>query len=140
MSLPNDTPVSSGRSENMRRVRRKNTAPEMTLRRLLHSRGWRYRTHMKELPGTPDIVFTRKRKAIFVHGCFWHGHQGCSRGSLPKTRLAFWSTKIASNQERDRRKEEALSAAGWHYLVVWQCQLGNLPKLLSELEQFLNRR
>jgi DNA mismatch endonuclease (patch repair protein) len=131
-------PVTAARSENMRRIRSKNTAPEMVVRRLLHNRGWRYRTHLKGLPGTPDIVFTSRKKAIFVHGCFWHGHAGCRLASLPKSRAEFWERKIRATQERDRKKEDALAAEGWSVLSIWQCQLSDTAKLLSKLENFLH--
>lgn len=122
----------------MGRVRGKDTGPEMLVRRLLHSNGWRYRVHVKGLPGTPDIAFIRRKKAVFVHGCFWHGHQGCRRASVPKSRREFWEQKIRATQERDRNKESALLADGWSVLSVWQCQLGNPAKLLTHLENFLS--
>lgn len=120
----------------MRAVRRRDTAPEMTVRRLLHRRGWRYRLHRKDLPGSPDIVFTRLRKAIFVHGCFWHGHE-CSKGRQPKTRQAFWSAKIADNRARDKRAEDALHALGWETLIIWQCELRDKDAALMKLEEYL---
>lgn len=132
-----EPPVTAARSENMRRVRRQNTGPELAVRQLLHSQGWRYRIHVRGLPGTPDIVFPSRKKAIFVHGCFWHGHDGCRFARLPKTRSAFWERKISANKERDRAKEAALTEAGWTVLAVWQCQLKEPVGLLSELESFL---
>lgn len=136
MSL-SEPPVTSARSENMRRVRSRNTAPELAVRKLLHSRGWRYRIHVRSLAGTPDIVFPGRRKAIFVHGCFWHGHDGCRLARLPQIRSAFWGQKIGANRVRDRAKENALTEAGWAVLSVWQCQLKDPAALLSELESFL---
>lgn len=121
----------------MARVRSKDTRPELLVRRLLHSRGWRYRIHIRNLPGTPDIAFIKRKKAIFVHGCFWHGHTGCPLASLPKSRLEFWTRKIRATQDRDRAKEDALIRRGWSVLTVWQCQLSDIGKLLSSLENFL---
>jgi len=110
------------RSRQMSRIRGKNTAPEWVVRRALYGMGVRYRLHRKDLPGTPDIVVGRLRAAIFVHGCYWHRHPGCKRATTPSTRREFWETKFAANVARDRRKEEALEAAGWRVLVIWECE------------------
>jgi DNA mismatch endonuclease, patch repair protein len=120
----------------MRAVRQRNTAPELTVRRMLHARGWRYRLHRKDLPGSPDLVFPSRRKAIFVHGCFWHGHD-CRAGRAPKTREAFWSAKLRNNRDRDRRAEDALRELGWEPIVVWQCELKQPEVALRRLEEFL---
>lgn len=138
-ALSTEPPVTPQRSRLMSRVRQRHTHPEMLVRRLLHSRGWRYRTHLKPLPGTPDIVFTKRRKAIFVHGCFWHGHQGCRLAKTPQTRSEFWAHKIDANRTRDKRKEQELLSAGWKVITVWQCQLSNPDILLAELELFLRQ-
>lgn len=109
------------RSRVMKAVRRKDTAPEMIVRRTLHSMGYRFRLHAKELLGTPDIVFRPRRKAIFVHGCFWHGHD-CRASLKPSSRTEFWGPKISRNVERDRDRIEKLREAGWKVLVVWECE------------------
>lgn len=132
-----DKGISPERSALMRTVRRRDTAPEMIVRRMLHSRGWRYRLHRKGLPGTPDIVFPSRRKALFVHGCFWHAHD-CRLGRAPKTRDEFWSPKRKSNRARDDQAMTALRAIGWDALVIWQCQLkGDLQTTLHNIEKFL---
>jgi DNA mismatch endonuclease (patch repair protein) len=121
----------------MSRVGSKNTTPELAVRRILFSMGFRYRLHDKRLPGRPDIVFRGRRKAIFVNGCFWHGHEGCRYGRLPKSRVEFWTDKISRNRERDRQNEESLREAGWRSLTVWQCELKNIDELAKRLYDFL---
>jgi DNA mismatch endonuclease (patch repair protein) len=111
------------RSTLMSTVRAENTAPEMLLRSALHRAGYRYSLHRKDLPGKPDVVFTSRRKIVFIHGCFWHGHQNCNQGRLSKSNRPFWSDKIAKNRARDRRATEDLIAAGWQVHVVWSCSL-----------------
>jgi DNA mismatch endonuclease, patch repair protein len=106
----------------MRRVKHRDTAPELLLRRALHSRGLRFRLHDRRLPGRPDIVLPKWRAVIFVHGCFWHGHD-CKRGALPRSNLAFWSEKIANNIRRDTAQLDALRAGGRRIVIVWQCAL-----------------
>lgn len=134
-----DTLSREDRSRRMSRVRGKNTKPEMVVRRLLHGMGYRYRLHRKDLPGRPDIVFVAARKVIFVHGCFWHRHEGCSLARLPKTRLDFWRPKLEANRLRDIECEEALRLEGWQVLVVWECELKprELPSLAERLATFL---
>lgn len=105
--------------------------PELVVRSYLHRRGLRFRLHRRDLPGRPDIVLPAYRVAILVHGCFWHGHAGCKRASLPKTRVSFWAEKIAANRERDARSIRALEALGWRPLIVWECEIG--PAMLDEL-------
>ncbi len=107
---------------NMRRISSGNTKPEMMIRQGLHSRGFRFRLHCRNLPGRPDIVFPRYRAVIMVHGCFWHGHD-CPHFKLPATRPEFWSAKIFGNKRRDARALKNLAAAGWRALVVWECAL-----------------
>lgn len=105
----------------MARVRAKDTKPELALRRALHAAGLRFRLHAKELPGRPDVVFRPAKLAIFVHGCFWHGH-GCARAREPATRREYWGPKLAANRARDARDEAALRAAGWTVLTLWECE------------------
>jgi DNA mismatch endonuclease, patch repair protein len=109
------------RSEMMSRIGSRNTAPEMLVRRGLHRLGFRFRLHRKDLPGRPDVVLPRHRAAIFVHGCFWHGHKGCPYFRLPKTNTDFWKGKIARNAERDAEAVARLVAQGWRVLTVWEC-------------------
>ncbi|WP_337170887.1 DNA mismatch endonuclease Vsr [Gemmatimonas aurantiaca] len=124
------------RSERMASIRNKNTGPELTVRRLVHRLGYRYRLHSPQLPGHPDIVFTKRRKIIFVHGCFWHQH-GCGKYKMPRTRSAFWGAKLGRNRQRDREVRRRLGALGWKILVVWECQIKNLVRLEERLDTFL---
>nr|WP_323873615.1 DNA mismatch endonuclease Vsr [Roseomonas mucosa] len=130
----------------MSRVAQKNTKPEMIVRSLAHGLGYRFRLHRSDLPGTPDIVFPRLRKAIFVHGCFWHRHPGCRLASTPKSRPEFWEPKFRANVERDHRKEEQLRKAGWDVETIWECEtrdpgrlMERLKATLSEGEKFLSK-
>jgi DNA mismatch endonuclease (patch repair protein) len=133
-----DTLSPAQRSERMARVRSKDTRPEMIVRRTAHAMGYRYRLHDRRVPGSPDMVFRRRRKVIFVHGCFWHGHD-CKLGARPpKSRIEFWSTKIAGNRRRDERTLEELQKAGWQSLVIWECQLGKKEWLLRILGAYLD--
>lgn len=128
------------RSRIMRAVPQKNTAPELLLRKALHRLGYRYRLHIRSLPGTPDIVFPGSRVAVFVHGCFWHRHSGCKRASTPLSNRRFWEDKFAANVVRDRRNEEELATAGWTVVVVWQCQIEHsLPDVVSAVERMLGK-
>jgi DNA mismatch endonuclease (patch repair protein) len=111
------------RSRIMRAVGRTNTKPELIVRRVLHAMGLRFRLHRKDLPGTPDIVLPRHRTVIFVHGCFWHRHEGCSKASTPKTRPEFWNTKFEQNVRRDQRNVQALVSRGWDVVTVWECEV-----------------
>jgi DNA mismatch endonuclease (patch repair protein) len=120
----------------MQQVKGKNTQPEKVVRSLLHRLGYRFRLHRKDLPGTPDIVFPSRRLALFVHGCFWHGH-GCRIGRLPKSRLDYWQPKIEANRVRDRRKETELIVAGWRVAEVWQCELADGDALIDRLREIL---
>lgn len=121
-----------GLSERMGRIRSRDTTPELIVRRTLWRLGYRYRLHVKNLPGTPDIVFTRRRKVVFVHGCFWHQH-GCSLTNLPKTNVGYWHPKLYRNVERDSAVILQLEQAGWSVLVVWECEsaLEDLPERLQ---------
>ena len=123
---------------NMSRIRGKNTKPEMTLRHGLHAKGLRFRLHRKDLPGRPDLVFISWRKVIFVHGCFWHMHD-CRWGRVtPATNSDFWKNKRKGNCDRDIKAMEALTAAGWQTLVVWECETKNMEPLQAKLEAFLS--
>lgn len=127
------------RSAVMRAVRGTDTKPEMTVRRLVHALGYRYRLHMRALPGAPDLAFASRKKVIFVHGCFWHRH-ACEAGrSTPASKVDYWQAKFAANQRRDRRHRRQLQALGWKVLVVWECQLGprKLERLRARIERFL---
>ena len=107
----------------MSRIRSKATKPEMLVRRWLWAHGYRYRLNVKSVPGKPDIVMRRYRTAIFVNGCFWHGHEGCSKFVMPKSNTAFWEAKIARNRKRDRQNYDILLQNGWQVIVLWECQL-----------------
>jgi DNA mismatch endonuclease, patch repair protein len=113
----------------MSRVRGKNTAPEILLRSALHRAGYRYSLHRKDLPGKPDIVFASRRKIVFIHGCFWHGHENCNQGRPSKSNQAFWADKLEKNRARDRRVIDDLKAAGWQVHVVWSCSLRSARKI-----------
>lgn len=111
------------RSELMSHIRSVNTKPEVALRRALWRRGFRYRVNVKNLPGSPDIVLSKHRTVVFVHGCFWHGHNGCKEYTVPKTNTQFWVNKVARNQERDQEVWRKLEAKGWSVVIVWECEL-----------------
>ena len=132
-----DTLTARQRSELMGRIRSKDTKPEMRVRRLAHAMGYRYRLHVAHLPGSPDLVFGPRHKTIFVHGCFWHQHPGCSANRRPKTHRTFWWDKLDRNVERDRRNNTALRADGWSVLVIWECETKNLPELADRIREFL---
>lgn len=133
-----DTMLPEERSERMALVRSVDTKPEMAVRRLVHSMGYRYRLHCSDLPGKPDLVFRSRRAVIFVHGCFWHRHRDCSLARLPKSRIEFWTAKLEGNRERDARKINALKEAGWRMFVVWECELKNMEALAERLQWFLD--
>ncbi|WNK01246.1 DNA mismatch endonuclease Vsr [Thalassospiraceae bacterium LMO-JJ14] len=132
-----DTLTPKQRSERMARIRAQDTKPEMVVRRIIHSHGYRFRLHAKELPGKPDIVLRPRKKAIFVHGCFWHRHPNCSLARLPKSRLDFWEPKLEQNRKRDLKNQCELKILGWDFLVVWECELGDMNALKSRLLDFL---
>jgi DNA mismatch endonuclease (patch repair protein) len=128
------------RSEIMRRVRSTDTAPELVVRKLAHSLGFRYRLHRKDLPGKPDLVFSGKKKVIFVHGCFWHGHK-CKRGNrLPKENREYWKKKINANVKRDKSHVEELSKEGWSVLTIWECEMKDQDALAHKIIEFLIER
>ena len=131
----NETPES--RSRIMRAVKGRDTSLEMTIRSLIFSMGYRYRLHRKDLPGKPDLVFPSRRKVLFIHGCFWHGHD-CKRGArVPKTNREYWEKKIARNQVRDAKNKAALQSLGWDVLIIWECQVKEAAALKERLVQFL---
>lgn len=134
-----DTRTPEQRRRIMQAVKSENTGPELVVRRLLHGMGYRYRLHRRELPGKPDIVFLSRRKAIFVHGCFWHGHD-CPKGRLPKSRLDYWQMKLDKNRERDRTKAEELQKLGWSVLTIWQCETSDLEGLSIRLQDFVGKK
>ena len=137
-----DTLSPHERSERMSRVRNKNTKPEMIVRRLTHSLGYRYRLHGHKLPGRPDMVFAGRKKVIFVHGCFWHRHdeQNCPLTRWPKSRLEFWVPKLEKNKQRDADNQEKLLDLGWRFLIMWECQVKDTEKLMSSVVDFLEDR
>lgn len=132
-----DTLTKKERSEVMSRVRHRDTKPEWAVRRLVHRFGYRYRLHARHLPGKPDLVFGPKRKAIFVHGCFWHRHPRCKLARLPKSRRDFWIPKLEANRERDLRNQQELRALGWAFVVVWECEIKDTKTLERRLKSFL---
>ncbi len=129
--------TSEQRSRNMARVKGRDTGPERLVRSLLHRMGYRFRLHRADLPGKPDIVLPRHRRAIIVNGCFWHGHPGCKRASRPSTNREFWDKKIDGNMARDARNLEALCADGWKVLVIWQCETRDRQALQERLARFM---
>lgn len=127
-------PISSSRSRNMAAIRGKDTLPELNVRRMIHGLGLRFRLHRRDLPGRPDIVLPRHRTVVFVHGCFWHRHEGCRYTTTPKTRLEFWQAKFDENVARDYRNRIALAGMGWRVLVVWECELRDAETLRERLK------
>jgi DNA mismatch endonuclease (patch repair protein) len=123
----------------MSRIRSRDTAPEKAVRSLLHRLGFRFRLHPQRLPGKPDIVLTRHRTAVFVHGCFWHRHPGCRCATTPGTRTAWWLAKFARNVARDTAVRSALRAAGWRVVVVWECELRDPARLATRFKRLLLR-
>jgi DNA mismatch endonuclease (patch repair protein) len=121
----------------MARVRGKNTQPELIVRKLVFAAGYRYRLHVRGLPGSPDLVFPSRKKVIFVHGCFWHRHDNCQRASTPKSRVEFWNEKFERNKRRDKSTLETLIQTGWQVHVVWECELSNREDLEKKLRSFL---
>ena len=125
------------RSWLMSRVKGRDTTPELAVRSMLHALGYRYRLYRKDLPGKPDIVFGPRKKVVFIHGCFWHGHN-CRKGRLPKSNAAFWGSKIDTNKKRDRKRLTQLRALGWKVLVIWQCQLKDPLAVRRRIVDFLD--
>ncbi len=125
----------------MSKISGKNTKPEITIRKIAHSLGYRFRLHKKDLPGKPDIVFPRYKKVIFVNGCFWHGHKNCTRSKLPTTNKKFWKEKIEGNKKKDICNYRNLKKLDWDYLIIWQCEIkvGNRNKLENKIQKFLDK-
>jgi DNA mismatch endonuclease (patch repair protein) len=121
----------------MRNIRSVDTKPEVMVRSTLHRMGYRFRLHVKDMPGRPDIVLPRHGKVVFVHGCFWHQHSGCREGRLPGTRQDYWAPKLARNIERDSEHRRKLQMLGWKSLVIWECELNNLKRLEAKLAEFI---
>ena len=126
------------RSEIMGRVRATDTKPELEVRKVTHGLGYRFRLHGDRLPGRPDLVFPRHRKVIFVHGCFWHGHDRCSKAAIPVTNREFWERKLTRNRERDQENITALATAGWRSLVIWECETKDRERLAAVVHDFLD--
>lgn len=130
--------VDPARSRNMAAIRSRDTAPELLVRKQLFARGFRYRIHVRELPGSPDLVFPKHRAVVLVHGCFWHRHHGCRFFQLPKTRPEFWDQKLTANAVRDQRDIEKLRSLGYRVGVVWECATrADMASVVRQLEQFL---
>lgn len=125
------------RSWIMSRIKGRNTRPELLVRRFLHALGFRYSLHTPKLPGRPDLAFSCLGKVIFVNGCFWHGHQGCTNWRMPESNQSYWQAKIEKNQRRDARNLRALRSARWQALTVWECELSNPMKLIPKIVRFL---
>lgn len=134
-----DTISKSRRSWNMSRIRGKDTSPEIAVRSTLHRLGFRFRLHVRDLPGRPDIVLPRFRTVVFVHGCFWHRHKRCRFAYTPKSRTAFWTAKFAENVARDIVSKKALESMGWRVLIVWECQVKEPPCLPKSIVRSLER-
>lgn len=133
-----DTVSKEKRSAIMRAVKSKDSQAELSVRRLLHRAGFRYRLHVAALPGKPDLVFPARKKAIFIHGCFWHLHKHCRAARRPSSNIEYWESKLKRNAERDRENRKKLKALGWKTLVVWECEIKNPDAVFSALTHFLN--
>lgn len=133
--FPKNAVIDARVSERMRHIRSKDSKPELRVRQMLHRMGYRFRLHRRSLPGTPDIVLPRFKLAVFVHGCFWHQHEGCRHSKIPKLRVDYWLPKLTRTQKRDKEARAQLDELGWRSLVVWECEtvsLDNLGAMLSE--------
>ena len=130
--------VSEKRSKNMSAIKSKNTKPEIAVRKLLHSMGYRFRLHRKDLPGSPDIVLPKYKTVIFVHGCFWHRHENCKYASTPKTRQEFWNEKFETNIERDLQIQEKIKNTDWRSVVIWECETKNIDNLKGRIIDIFN--
>lgn len=127
------------RSWNMSRIKSRDTAPELAVRRALHGMGYRFRLHRRDLPGRPDIVLPKYRIAILVHGCFWHRHLACTDCSNPRTRRQYWGPKLLGNRKRDMRNRRSLRRLGWKPIVIWECQTKNTERLTANIARKLSR-
>jgi DNA mismatch endonuclease, patch repair protein len=135
-----DTVSPSRRSQIMAGIGQRHTQPELAVRHLAHALGLRFRLHRRDLPGSPDLVFPKLRLALFVHGCFWHHHEGCRRAAVPKTREEYWKTKFKKNAERDLRNLHDLEERGWRAAVIWECELRAPASVLKRLEELTGWR
>jgi DNA mismatch endonuclease (patch repair protein) len=124
----------------MSRITSKDTAPEVIFRRLIHRAGFRYRLHVKTLPGKPDLVLKKYRTVVFIHGCFWHGHEGCKRGNMPKTNKKYWKNKIERNIARDKKNVKILKRSGWNVFIVWECELKEPENVLKKFHRFIKTK
>lgn len=132
-----DAAITEGTRRSMRANRAKNTRPEVAVRRLLHRLGYRFRLHDRTLPGTPDLVFSKRRAVVQVHGCFWHQHPGCQHATMPRARADYWGPKLARNAARDQANAVRLGALGWRLEIVWECELRDEAALAARLARFL---
>ena len=130
--------VSEQRSRNMSAIKSKNTKPEIKVRKILHSMGYRFRLHSKDLPGSPDIVLPKYKTVIFVHGCFWHRHENCKYSSTPKTRKEFWNKKFTENKKRDSEIQEKIKILDWRSVVIWECETKNIENLRDKIIDVFN--
>ncbi len=130
--------VSEQRSRNMSAIKSKNTKPEIKVRKILHSMGYRFRLHSKGLPGSPDIVLPKYKTVIFVHGCFWHRHENCKYASTPKTRQEFWENKFNANKIRDQKILKEIKSLGWKFIIIWECEARNIQSIEEKIKRFLN--
>lgn len=137
--MPPDRLTPAERSKVMSRVHSRDTGPERAVRRLLTSMGYRYRLHYRRVPGNPDIALPGRRRAIWVHGCFWHQHPGCPRATIPKSREEFWIPKLSGNRKRDLVVQAEAEKQGWDTFIVWECELRELERVMERLREFLER-
>jgi len=128
------------RSRNMAAIRSKNMKPELAVRSLVHNLGFRFRLHKKELPGKPDLVFSSLKKAIFVHGCFWHQHNACREGRMPGSRQEYWIPKLSRNVARDAQHIRDLKKDGWNVLIIWECETKEIPSIQRKILKFLGSK
>lgn len=127
------------RSWLMSRIKGKDTSPEIRVRSLLHRLGFRFRIQRRDLPGKPDIVLPKYRTIIFVHGCFWHQHQGCKHSHIPQSNVSYWESKLSRNVLRDIKNKQALEQLGWKVVVIWECETKNIEKLAEEISEKIKR-
>ena len=139
MLEPMDTVDKARRSAMMAGIRNKDTQPELRVRKIAHSLGYRYRLHRRDLPGSPDLAFPRLKKVILVHGCYWHRHPDCRYAYSPKSNTKFWQNKFRRNQERDRQTLSNLRSEGWDALVIWECETRDAAKLQARIAEHLGR-
>jgi DNA mismatch endonuclease, patch repair protein len=125
------------RSANMAAIKGKDTGPELAVRKVIHAAGFRFRLHKKDLPGCPDMVLARYRTVVFVHGCFWHHHQGCADATMPKSNTDYWNRKLSRNVERDVKNKKALEALGWNVFVVWECSIRKGSQWEDDFQRFI---